>query len=64
MAMLSRIWMLSTYRNLLWMLFELDLMAASLFFTPSPDARLKLKQCTPIWINKKRFHPCLMAQKG
>lgn len=59
------------------MQFELDLMAASLFFTPSPDARLELKQCTPIWINKKPrskscihcclrccFHPCWMAQKS
>jgi len=37
-------------RNLLRMRFELDLMAASICLPP--EARAKLKKCTPIWINK------------
>ena len=41
-------------RNLLRMRFELDLMAASLSLPP--DARSKLKHCTPIWINKSQSY--------
>ena len=41
-------------RNLLRMRFELDLMAASLSLPP--DARSKLKHCTPIFINKSQSY--------
>ena len=41
-------------RNLLRMRFELDLMAASICLPP--EARAKLKKCTPIWINKSQSY--------
>jgi hypothetical protein len=41
-------------RNLLRMRFELDLMAASLSLPPA--ARAKLKECTPVWINKSQSY--------
>ncbi|KAL3801147.1 hypothetical protein ACHAW5_011095 [Stephanodiscus triporus] len=41
-------------RNLLRLRFELDLMAASLSLPP--EARAKLKKCTPIWINKSQSY--------
>ncbi|KAL3811003.1 hypothetical protein ACHAXA_002280 [Cyclostephanos tholiformis] len=44
----------SNGRNLLRMRFELDLMAASLSLPVK--ARAKLKNCTPIWINKSQSY--------